>query len=73
LERAGFNVRQVRDVTEAVASVSYRWHDARARRRERLTPIEGDEGFEALQRFLNAVHVLSRERRLSRYMYLADN
>ena len=72
LERAGFNVRQVRDVTEAVASVSHRWHAARAKRHERLTPIEGDEGFEALQRFLNAVHVLSRERRLSRYMYLAE-
>ena len=72
LEQAGFTVRQVRDVTDAVASVSRRWHDARARRRDRLRAVEGDEGFEGLQRFLNAVHVLSSERRLSRCGYLAE-
>jgi SAM-dependent methyltransferase len=72
LELAGFNVRRVRDVTDAVASVSRRWHDARAKRRERLTAVEGDEGFDGLQRFLTAVYVLSSERRLSRQMYLAD-
>jgi SAM-dependent methyltransferase len=72
LEQAGFTVRTVRDVTDAVASVSRRWHDARAKRRERLTAVEGDEGFDGLQRFLTAVYVLSSERRLSRQMYLAD-
>jgi SAM-dependent methyltransferase len=72
LEQAGFNVRTVRDVTDAVASVSRSWHDARAKRRERLTAVEGDEAFEGLQRFLTAVYVLSSERRLSRQMYLAD-
>ena len=72
LEQAGFTVRKVRDVTDAVASVSRRWHDARANRRERLTAVEGNEGFDGLQRFLAAVHVLSSERRLSRQMYLAD-
>ena len=72
LEQAGFQVRKVRDVTGAVASVSRRWHDARAKRRERLTAVEGDEGFDGVQRFLTAVHVLSSERRLSRHMYLAD-
>ena len=72
LERAGFAVRTIRDVTEAVASVSRRWHDARARRRGRLVAVEGREGFEGLQRFLNAVHVLSSQRRLSRYAYMAE-
>ena len=72
LKKAGFTVLQVRDVTDAVASVSRRWQDARAKRRERLTAIEGDEGFEGLQRFLSAVYVLASERRLSRYMYLAE-
>ncbi len=73
LEQAGFNVLQVRDVTDAVASVSHRWHQARARRQKQLVALEGDEGFQALQRFLNAVHLLSSERRLSRYAYLAEN
>ncbi len=72
LKKAGFTVLQVRDVTDAVASVSRRWQDARAKRRERLTAIEGNEGFEGLQRFLSAVYVLASERRLSRYMYLAE-
>lgn len=72
LEQARFNVREIEDVTDAVASVSRRWHDARAKRRQRLTAVEGDEAFDGVQRFLTAVHVLSRERRLSRHMYLAD-
>jgi SAM-dependent methyltransferase len=72
LETTGFTVRDVRDITDAVASVSLRWMNARAKRRERLTAVEGDGGFEGLQRLLGAVHVLSSERRLSRYMYLAQ-
>lgn len=72
LEQAGFTVLQVEDVTEAVASVSGRWRDARAKRRAQLVALEGEEGFEGLQRFLGAVHTLSSERRLSRFMYLAE-
>jgi ubiquinone/menaquinone biosynthesis C-methylase UbiE len=72
LRRAGFRVLEVEDVTEAVASVSKKWRDARARRREQLTALEGEGGFEGLQRFLEAVHKLSSERRLSRFMYLAE-
>jgi SAM-dependent methyltransferase len=72
LEQAGFNVRQVRDVTDSVASVSRRWREARAKRHEALRTVEGDQVFEGVQRFLTAVHVLSSERRLSRQMYLAE-
>jgi SAM-dependent methyltransferase len=72
LAQSGFVVRDVRDVTEAVASVSRRWWDARAKRRTALVNLEGEEGFEGLQRFLDAVHTLAGERRLSRYMYLAS-
>ena len=71
LERAGFVVEEIRDVTDAEARVSARWRDARARRREALAAIEGQEGFDGLQRFLDAVCTLSRERRLSRFAYLA--
>jgi hypothetical protein len=71
LERAGFLVESVRDVTDAEVAVSARWRDARARRRDALAASEGEEGFEGLQRFLDAVCTLSRERRLSRFAYLA--
>jgi SAM-dependent methyltransferase len=72
LQGAGFRVLDVQDVTEAVVSVSRRWRDARARRRDQLTAVEGLDAYEGLQRFLDVVHLLSSERRLSRYMYLAE-
>ena len=72
LAQTGFTVREVEDVTDAVASVAQKWRDARARRRARLVPLEGEESFDGLQRFLEAVWVLASERRLSRYMYLAE-
>ena len=59
-------------MTDAVASISQKWRDARARRSERLVALEGVDGFEGLQRFLDAVQTLAGERRLSRYMYLAE-
>jgi hypothetical protein len=71
LEECGFLVREVRDVTEAVASVSGKWRDAREERRAALAELEGEAAFRELQRFLDAVHTLAGERRLSRYMYLA--
>jgi SAM-dependent methyltransferase len=72
LAEAGFVVREVQDVTAATASISEKWRDARARRREALTRVEGAEDFENLQRFLATAHTLAGERRLSRFMYLAE-
>lgn len=71
LTEAGFVVREARDVTDAVASVSRRWREAREKRRSALIPLEGVEAFTSVQHFLDAVHRLSAERRLSRFMYLA--
>jgi SAM-dependent methyltransferase len=71
LAESGFVEREVRDVTAAVASVSRRWRDAREEQRAALLTLEGEVGFNGLQRFLDAVHTLSSERRLSRFMYLA--
>ena len=48
-----------------------RWHDARERFRDDLLVDEGLETFDGIQRFLAACHLLARERRLSRYAYLA--
>jgi SAM-dependent methyltransferase len=72
LAQSGFLLREVRDVTEAVASVSGKWRGAREARRAALVKLEGEEAFEGLQRFLGAVHTLASERRLSRYVYLAS-
>ena len=72
LAAVGYIVHEVRDVTDAVASVSKRWREARAKRRAALVKLEGETGFEGVQRFLDAVHTLSSERRLSRFMYLAS-
>jgi SAM-dependent methyltransferase len=72
LNESGFTLDEARDVTAAVVSVSSRWHAARARRRDQLVGLEGEETFEGLQRFLLAVHTLASERRLSRYLYLAS-
>jgi hypothetical protein len=36
-----------------------------------LIRLEGEETFAALQRFLTTVHRLTRERRMSRWLYLA--
>lgn len=71
LEAAGFRVEDVQDVTAAVETISRKWRDAREPRRERLVTLEGADGFEGLQRFLGSVHTLARERRLSRFVYLA--
>jgi SAM-dependent methyltransferase len=71
LGESGFLVREVRDVTEGMASISRRWRDAREELREALVNLEGAEGFEGVQRFLTVAHTLASERRLSRFMYLA--
>lgn len=71
LAEAGLTVLEVRDLTAAVASVSRRWREARAMRRQALLPLEGRRRFERLQDFLASVHALAAERRLSRLSYLA--
>ena len=72
LAEAGFNLLRGEDLTENMATVAGRWGDARARFREELLTDEGEETFEGVQRFLEICHRLARERRLSRFAYLAE-
>jgi cyclopropane fatty-acyl-phospholipid synthase-like methyltransferase len=72
LREAGFVVRAVQDLTDSAAAVASRWHDARARHRDALVAREGETNFQGLQKFLRCVQVLSVEKRLSRYAYLAE-
>lgn len=72
LREAGFTVLTVQDVTDNAAEVAARWFAARARHREPLLAREGEANFQGLQRFLECIHTLSVERRLSRFAYLAQ-
>ena len=72
IEDAGMRLIRQEDVTENAALTAGRWHDARAARRDDLLKIEGEERFEGLQRFFAAVHRLTRERRLSRFVYVTE-
>jgi SAM-dependent methyltransferase len=72
LAEAGFVVREVRDVTGAVASIASKWRGARASRRAALVSLEGEASFDGVQRFLDVAHALAHERRLSRYLYVAS-
>jgi SAM-dependent methyltransferase len=72
LVAAGLKVLAVEDLTDAVAAVARRRCTARAQRAAALRELEGDEGFERRQRFLDIVAIMARERRISRFAYLAE-
>jgi ubiquinone/menaquinone biosynthesis C-methylase UbiE len=71
LGEADFDLLRREDLTENMARVAGRWRDARKHLSDELVADEGAATFEGVQRFLGAAHVLARERRLSRYAYLA--
>ena len=70
-KQAGFNDIQSRDVTDSMATVSIKWHNAREKRKDSLLEIEEVNNFEGLQAFFKMVHIVSSERRLSRIRYAA--
>jgi SAM-dependent methyltransferase len=72
LREAGLDVVAVEDATENMAAVAERWLAARARRAAPLRAIEGDDTFDGQQRFLDVAAGLARDRRLSRFVYLAE-
>jgi SAM-dependent methyltransferase len=72
IAQAGFRLIRQEDVTANAALVSGRWHRARQARKDDLLRIEGEERFEGLQRFFEAVHTLTSEKRLSRIAYVVE-
>jgi len=72
LETAGFGRLDVADTTANVQHIAGRWREARRKRADTLIAIEGQENFEGLQRFLASVETLNKERRLLRFVYLAQ-
>jgi hypothetical protein len=72
MERAKFRHIHVTDTTESAARIAKQWYHAREKRKEELVAAEGNANFEGLQRFLSCVHVLTSEKRLLRYLYVAN-
>jgi hypothetical protein len=72
IKEAGFTPLRADNLTASAEAIARKWHEARERRREDLIRIEGETNFRGLQNFLSCVHRVSKERRLSRYAYLAQ-
>ncbi|HEU0297606.1 MAG TPA: class I SAM-dependent methyltransferase [Anaerolineales bacterium] len=72
IREAGLNLLRCEDVTGNIELTSGRWHASRQKHREDLIKIEGEERFEGLQKFFSTVHKLTSERRLSRFVFVAE-
>ena len=70
ITHAGFRHISVKDTTESATWIAKQWYRAREKRKGNGA-AEGATNFEGLQRFLSSVHVLTGERRLLRYLYVA--
>jgi SAM-dependent methyltransferase len=71
LSETGFEATASTNVTANEAMISKRRRDARHRHRTELLKIEDEKTFDGTQRFLEVVHRLSSEQRLSRIAFLA--
>jgi SAM-dependent methyltransferase len=72
IKEAGFKLIRCEDVTGNIELTSGRWHASRQKHREDLIKIEGEERFDGLQKFFSTVHKLTSERRLSRFVFVAE-
>ena len=71
LAQAGFELVRREDLTENMASMAGRWHDARERPTRRCWPTKARRRSRR-SALPAACHLLARERRLSRHAYLAE-
>ena len=71
LKVAGFNNVIAQDVTDNIIRISSQWHQAREKRKNDLLKFEDETKFNGIQSFLWTTHLVSSERRLSRFMYYA--
>jgi ubiquinone/menaquinone biosynthesis C-methylase UbiE len=72
LQDQGFRLCSATDTTQNAAEIARRWHDARQARTDALLRIEGEATFGGIQQFLSTVHTLTSERRLRRFLYVAE-
>lgn len=72
IAECGMTLLACEDVTENMATIARKRGAARASRGEALRRIEGEESFAAQQRFFEVAAQIARERRLSRFLYVAE-
>jgi SAM-dependent methyltransferase len=72
IQESGLRLVLSEDVTENMAVIAHNRGEARGRRAEALRRIEGDEVFEKQQRFFDVAARIAKERRLSRFLYVAE-
>jgi cyclopropane fatty-acyl-phospholipid synthase-like methyltransferase len=72
IAECGLSLVASEDVTENMAVIAQKRGDARAARADHLRPIEGESTFEAQQQFFAVATRIAKERRLSRFVYVAE-
>jgi SAM-dependent methyltransferase len=72
IAHSGLGLLWRNDVTANMAKIAERRHAARASRSSALREIEGDQTFEGQQAFLAVAATLAKEKRLSRFVYVAE-
>lgn len=72
LADSGFTVVTVENRTDNMATMADRWYRSRKRRENGLKKVEGEDPFKDQQSFLEVAATIARERRLSRFAYLAE-
>jgi ubiquinone/menaquinone biosynthesis C-methylase UbiE len=72
LAQSGFRLVRHADLTDKVTRLAERQMEARQRHRDQLIQSEGQERFDTTLAFHTAVYQLTRERRLSKMVYLAE-
>jgi SAM-dependent methyltransferase len=72
LADCGLRLLACEDATQNMFEVAQKRRLARGSREEALRKIEGDENYEQQQRFLEVAARLAGERRLSRFLYVAE-
>jgi len=72
LQHTGFRVLEARDTTASASMIAQRWFGARDEHRDALIAAEGEASFTGVQQFLSCVDTLTSERRLLRFLYVAE-
>ncbi len=72
LRECGLALLRAEDSTAAMDLVAGAAHESRSRHQSELERIEGKESFEEQQQFYEMTHLLARERRQSRFTFVAE-
>ena len=72
IEECGLRILAAEDATDSMARLAEGRRRARAAHREELIAIEGESSYEAQQEFFEVASRIARERRLSRFLFVAE-